>query len=462
VGNMTFKINVTGLNVSIGSQVNCTVSLNSTDNHTNSTLTTNGVTRWEYLQIPENQTSIFNITCATRVGSGVLNVNVSNATNDTMYYYGIYFNPTVTLYTPVTDNWTNSQYLHFNFSTNHSTYYNSYTLNCSILFNNTWNATNATVNKNQTNTTFFVQGLAGGAAHEGTRLWNVTCMDAAGNKGYATARSINIDRSLNNTWLYTNITDSGGDTLHSVYWTDARNLSGFVFASNYSGSWANDSWVPLYAAAASEVLANYSNVTKYVNATSIATTYAYYFCANDSLTNWGCIATTYVSVGARQAGGGGSGGLPTATPAPTPTTVPPGSTPTPTTMEIPTPTVTATPTGEPIEMPTGMVEEDAQAAIADAEAALASPVEGADVARAQQELNLALQFMDEGDYNSAVGHAREAVRLANTVMPAATVTPSYVAPVAASGGSDWLLYAVVILVLAGAGYYFFGRPKKGL
>ena len=109
-----------------------------------------------------------------------------------------------------------------------------------------------------------------------------------------------------------------------------------------------------------------------------------------------------------------------------------------------------------------MTEDDAQMAIADAEAALASPVAGADVARAQQELTLATQFMEEGDYDSAVGHAREAVRLANTVMPAATVTPSYVAPVAASGGSDWLLYAVVILVLAGAGYYFFGRPKKGL
>jgi hypothetical protein len=44
--------------------------------------------------------------------------------------------------------------------------------------------------------------------------------------------------------------------LHSVNWTDDTNLSGYIFSSNYSGSWANDSFVVITG------VSNWSNVTK--------------------------------------------------------------------------------------------------------------------------------------------------------------------------------------------------------
>jgi hypothetical protein len=77
----------------------------------------------------------------------------------------------------------------------------------------------------------------------------------------------------NTTTPYTN-----EPVLHYVYWTDDKGLSGYIFSSNYSGSWANDSFVPMTGTA------NWSNVTK--NAPSRSGVYGWCIYANDSDGLW--------------------------------------------------------------------------------------------------------------------------------------------------------------------------------
>ncbi|VVB68571.1 Uncharacterised protein [Candidatus Norongarragalina meridionalis] len=463
IGNMTFAILVTGLGT--GSTVNCSVALNATTNHTNSSLTANGTTRIEYLQIPENSTSRLNVSCQTRAATSSV---ATNSTNDTMYYGGIYYNPLVKVTTPNGNkSWVSDTHTLVNFSVNHTivaSYNATSRLNCSLYLNTTWNVTNPSVFEAITNQTFI---LSTDSAYSAYWDLNITCKDVAGNIGYNDSIMLGLDSAVN----YTNDTigtNSSGKTSEwvafSAYFTDARNLSGYIFSTNgTSGAWANDSWVPLYDAAADVVFANYSNVTKQISGT-LGNTVGWVVYVNDSLGNWNYTGIRQFWLTSASTGGGGTV-LPTSTPAPTPVPTVAQSTPAPTTLEIPTatPAASETPTATPLPPVSGMTSSDAESEIASAQGAISSPAAGADIAAAQQELTLATQFMDEGDYDSAVQHAREAARLATTAMPTATITPSYVAPTAAAtGGTNWLLYAVVILVLAGAGYYFFAKPKKGL
>jgi hypothetical protein len=76
-----------------------------------------------------------------------------------------------------------------------------------------------------------------------------------------------------------NNTVAGQPTIFSCLWTDNIGLSGFIFSSTITGSWANDTWKSLSGVSA------WSKVTKYLPS-SIGTVVQYKFYANDTSDNW--------------------------------------------------------------------------------------------------------------------------------------------------------------------------------
>lgn len=77
----------------------------------------------------------------------------------------------------------------------------------------------------------------------------------------------------------TNNTDAGIPTLFGLYWTDNVELSGFIFSTNNSGSWQNDSWTALSGQT------SWSNVTKTANST-LGSNIVWRAFANDTSNNW--------------------------------------------------------------------------------------------------------------------------------------------------------------------------------
>jgi len=78
----------------------------------------------------------------------------------------------------------------------------------------------------------------------------------------------------------TNNTVAGKPALFHVKWTDDVGLSGFIFGTNNTGSWANDTWTPMSGAT------DWSNVTKTLNSTP-GTLVQWRVWANDTSNNWG-------------------------------------------------------------------------------------------------------------------------------------------------------------------------------
>jgi len=76
----------------------------------------------------------------------------------------------------------------------------------------------------------------------------------------------------------TNNTIAGQPTRFYVRWTDNAGLSGFIFGTNNTGRWANDTWTPMSGTT------NWSNVTKTLNST--ATVVQWRIWANDTSNNW--------------------------------------------------------------------------------------------------------------------------------------------------------------------------------
>ncbi|MBU2634460.1 MAG: hypothetical protein KJ674_04410 [Nanoarchaeota archaeon] len=75
--------------------------------------------------------------------------------------------------------------------------------------------------------------------------------------------------------------------LHYANWVD-DSLAGYIFSSNYSGTWSNDSWVEMTGTN------NWSNYSKVVAPT--IGTYGWRIYANDSEGNWGDTGIQYINV----------------------------------------------------------------------------------------------------------------------------------------------------------------------
>ncbi len=77
----------------------------------------------------------------------------------------------------------------------------------------------------------------------------------------------------------TNNTTPGQSTLFYVKWADNVGLSGFIFGTNNTGKWENDTWTPIGGTS------NWSNVTKTLNSTA-GIVVQWRVWANDTSTNW--------------------------------------------------------------------------------------------------------------------------------------------------------------------------------
>jgi len=77
----------------------------------------------------------------------------------------------------------------------------------------------------------------------------------------------------------TNNTKGGQPTRFHVKWTDNAGLSGFIFGTNNTGTWANDTWTPMSGTT------NWSNVTKILNS-SLGVLVRWRVWANDTSNNW--------------------------------------------------------------------------------------------------------------------------------------------------------------------------------
>jgi len=78
---------------------------------------------------------------------------------------------------------------------------------------------------------------------------------------------------------YINTTIAGENVMFSLKWSDDYGLSGYIFSSNNSGIWENDSWTPLTGSS------GWFNVTKILNS-NVGSRVAWKIYANDTNNEW--------------------------------------------------------------------------------------------------------------------------------------------------------------------------------
>ncbi|MGC8885393.1 MAG: hypothetical protein ACP5KK_02805, partial [Candidatus Nanoarchaeia archaeon] len=186
--------------------------------------------------------------------------------------------PTVTLVSPPDGNITISKNVNFTCNATDDIQLSNITFYWN--YSGSWQA-NGTVAVSGTSnqTTFSRTNLSNGVI-----LWNCRACDNASQCSFATTNWTVTVNYTNTAPQYSNV---GSNTttpytnepvLHYAYWQDNDALSGYIFSSNYSGAWQNDSWQPLTGAA------NWSNVTK--NAPPTSGVYGWRIYVNDSENVW--------------------------------------------------------------------------------------------------------------------------------------------------------------------------------
>jgi len=81
-----------------------------------------------------------------------------------------------------------------------------------------------------------------------------------------------------------NATVAGQPCKFSVLWADETNVSGFIFRTNNTGSWINDTWTSTWSGWATTKSA-WANVTKTLNST-IGLVVSYQWLCNDTINGW--------------------------------------------------------------------------------------------------------------------------------------------------------------------------------
>ncbi|MGB9707774.1 MAG: right-handed parallel beta-helix repeat-containing protein, partial [Candidatus Pacearchaeota archaeon] len=196
--------------------------------------------------------------------------------------------PTVTLASPPNGNITISKNVNFTCNATDDIQLSNITFYWN--YSGSWQANGTVAVSGTSNQTTFVRtNLSNGVI-----LWNCQACDNASQCRFA---STNWTVTINYTNTAPQYSNVGSNTttpytnepvLHYAYWQDNDALSGYVFSSNYSGTWQNDSWQPLTGAA------NWSNVTK--NAPSASGTYGWRIYANDSENAWNVTDTQIINV----------------------------------------------------------------------------------------------------------------------------------------------------------------------
>ncbi len=119
----------------------------------------------------------------------------------------------------------------------------------------------------------------------GIFAWKIFANDSSNNWASTTEKTIAVTGALDTAapqYSSVGVNDStptvGEFVKHYTFWSDNNALSGFIFSSNYSGAWENESWVQTISAA------TWSNATKTLPNSS--KTYGWMIYANDSYNNW--------------------------------------------------------------------------------------------------------------------------------------------------------------------------------
>jgi PKD repeat protein len=145
-------------------------------------------------------------------------------------------------------------------------------------------------------------GIVGPTEVAWNKTWTSRFSDAINSTGYMKARIHTLNQSnthrLLEDYLHwdvtyvvpdtappewsnagTNNTAAGQPTLFHVKWTDDIGLSGFIFGTNNTGAWTNDTWTPMSGTT------DWSNVTKILNSTG-GLVVQWRAWANDTSDNW--------------------------------------------------------------------------------------------------------------------------------------------------------------------------------
>ncbi|MCX6767390.1 MAG: Ig-like domain-containing protein [Candidatus Micrarchaeota archaeon] len=122
-----------------------------------------------------------------------------------------------------------------------------------------------------------------------TGAWNyaISFTDSSGNAGAGDTVTITVSDTTPPAYraVTANSSDHNLPATFSAYWTDNAALSGFIFSTNNSGAWLNDSWTPFSNA--------WSNATKTLaNQNNAAIGWRIY--ANDSSNNWNDTGTQVI------------------------------------------------------------------------------------------------------------------------------------------------------------------------
>jgi hypothetical protein len=241
----------------------------------------------------------------------VVNDSADNPASATTQFYVDTASPRVSLVSPADGNVTTQRNATFSFNYTDAL---SPTANCSLYFNSTLNATNASA-VNATTTNFSV-GMG-----DGNWTWNVSCFDLAGNWNSSANRSVFVNTT---------------PTLYGITVYDVTQTSATV---SFLSDEPTTDWVWFIG----DGNTTESSVYAVSHAVSLGgltpnTLYTVRGCGADVLNNSNCSDVASFTT----LPGGGPTPTPSATPTPTPS-----STPTPTPTATPTPSGTPTPTSGP-------------------------------------------------------------------------------------------------------------------
>jgi len=114
-------------------------------------------------------------------------------------------------------------------------------------------------------------------ANDTTSDWNVTTMYSF----YTTGAS-------SYSFVGTNNTLAGNLTRFHTFWQNDEGLSGFIFGTNNTGTWENETWASLSGTG------DWSNVTKTLNST-VGVRVEFTFWCNDTDDDWGSTGTYFVT-----------------------------------------------------------------------------------------------------------------------------------------------------------------------
>lgn len=154
--------------------------------------------------------------------------------------------------------------------------------------------------------TLYIRDTTFGTTNPHT-TWDIWSNTGAGNPSIAYVYNVTFTTGVNNVdvrdWIEipptysnvgANITLAGNATKFHSYWQDAVGLSGFIFGTNNTGTWENETWADPWSGTPTS---GWSNVTKTLNST-VGVKVTFQFWCNDTDDNWASTGTYFLTTSA--------------------------------------------------------------------------------------------------------------------------------------------------------------------